>query len=491
MLEEVRVQYRDTCRRVTNPGDRQRLVSVLLLLTRLLCAAALLPASTAHAGVLFTNLHSFYPTTTGASPSAGLVQGSDGNFYGTATSGGANNSGTVFMLRTNAALNTLTAVVTLYSFTGGSDGAGPHSRLESGADGRFYGTTAFGGVSNAGAVFIITTNGEFFGSTSFTNGNGAVPFAGLAPVPSTFDYFYFYGTTSLGGAHGVGTVFELRSDGFLTNLYSFTLGSDGRGPFGELVYATDKYLYGTTPTGGSNNAGTIFKISTNGVLTSRYSFTGGGDGANPVAGLVQGIDGSLYGTTTAGGANNAGTVFRIATNGALATLYSFTGGVDGSNAYAALIQAKDGNFYGTTKYGGTNNAGTIFQITPNGILTSLYSFNSGTDGANPIAPLVQGTDGSFYGTALNGGRNGVGTVFRLTTVPTPPVFQATTLANGTLNLTWSTDPGETYQLQFISDLRSTNWSELGASITATSTTLGATDSSTNGPQRFYRVVRLP
>ena len=134
------------------------------------------------------------------------------------------------------------------------------------------------------------------------------------------------------------------------------------------------------------------------VLTSLHSFQGLTNGANPVAGLVQGSDGNFYGTTSKAAANGYGTVFKISTNGALTSLYSFTGGNDGANPCAGLVQGSDGNFYGTTQYGGTNGAGTVFKISTNGALTSLYSFTGGNDGANPDAGLVQGSDGNFYGT---------------------------------------------------------------------------------------------
>jgi uncharacterized repeat protein (TIGR03803 family) len=232
-----------------------------------------------------------------------------------------------------------------------------------------------------------------------------------------------------------------------------------------------------------------------------YSFTGRSDGGQPLAGLVQGSDGSFYGTTFYLGANGDGTVFKISTNGVLTTLYSFTGYNDGASPKAGLVQGRDGYFYGTTSGGGTKNlwsggGGTVFKISTNGVLTTLYSFTGGNDGGNPVAALVQGSDGSFYGTTQNygqggGGQGPGGTVFRLTVVPVPPAFQAVTLTNSTLSLTWSTEAGGTYQVQYASDLKSTNWTNLGGPITATGATLTATDSVTSAPQRYYRVVLSP
>lgn len=157
-------------------------------------------------------------------------------------------------------------------------------------------------------------------------------------------------------------------------------------------------------------------------LTTLYIFTGGTDGSAPYAGLVQGADGNFYGTTSGSFTTGSGTVFQITPSGILTTLYNFTGGTDGADPLAVLVQGPNGNFYGTTTYGGTQAMGTVFQITPGGVLTTLYSFTGGTDGGNPLAGLVQGSDGNFYGTTLAGGTGGAfcsfplscGTVFQIT-----------------------------------------------------------------------------
>ena len=209
---------------------------------------------------------------------------------------------------------------------------------------------------------------------------------------------------------------------------------------------------------------------------------------------MQGSDGNFYGTTLSDGANGSpgngyGTVFKISTNGVLTSLYAFTGGNDGAFPQAGLVQGSDGNLYGTTSRSGTySSCGTVFQITINGALTTLHVFGGGSDGANPLAGLVHGSDGNFYGTTYGGGVGGAGTVFRLTIVP---AFRAVTLTNSTLSLTWSTEAGGGYQLQYNSDLSSGNWTNLGSPFTATGATLNATNSVTTSPQRFYRLVLLP
>ena len=203
----------------------------------------------------------------------------------------------------------------------------------------------------------------------------------------------------LAGSARAGVVF--------TSLYSFSGTNDGANPYAPLVKDSDGNFYGTTVNGGianynpggSGGYGSVFRISTSGVLTNLYFFTGTNDGANPYAPLVQGSDGNFYGTTSGGGTNGGnGTVFQITTNGALTSLHSFNGN-DGADTSAGLVSGGDGNFYGTTAFGGTNNLGTVFQISTNGTLTSLYSFTGGADGVYPRVGLVRGSDGNFYGTA--------------------------------------------------------------------------------------------
>ncbi len=391
-------------------GDKDQFFVRFVALCKVpLCAALLvLPAFGAQAGVVFTTLHSFGVSTNGAFPSAGLVQGSDGNFYGTTQAGGTNSGpGTVFEISTNGALTTL------YSFTGGNDGENPEAGLVEGSDGNFYGTTygsnQFNGVGNGfGTVFKISTDGVLISLYSFTGTNdGANPVAGLVLGSDG----YFYGTTSGGGTYNGGTVFKISPNGALTSLHSFTGGNDGARPRG-LVQGSDGNFYGTTSNGGTRGSGNVFKISANGGLTSLYSFTGGAEGEYPYAGLVQGSDGNLYGTTLGSGTNINGSVFRISTNGALTTLHLFTGTNDGANPAAGLVQGNDGSFYGTTYGGGTNGDGTVFKISPNGALTSLHSFTGGADGRGPNG-LLQGSDGYFYGTTF--GNPASGTVFRIST----------------------------------------------------------------------------
>jgi uncharacterized repeat protein (TIGR03803 family) len=446
-----------------------------------------------------TTLYSFSGVD-GSSPN-GLVQGSDGNFYGTTEYGGAYTNqyseglGTVFTITPLGTLNTL------YSFSG-IDGAVPAAGLVQGTDGNFYGTTEYGGAyedesgGTFGTVFKIMTNATFTSLYSFSGSDGDNPVAGLVQGADGS----LYGTTEYGGVDYYlddGTVFKITTNGTFISLFWFG-GSDGIEPEGGLVQGTDRNFYGTTFKGGTNGLlsdgyGTVFKMTTNGTLSTLYSFTGGNDGANPVAGLVQGTDGNFYGTAEYGGTNGSGTVFKIMTNGTFTSLYSFSG-TNGANPAAGLVQGTDGNFYGTTEYGGAyanqygEGQGTVFKITPGGALTTLYSFTGGSDGAYPNARLVQGTDGNFYGTTSSGGANDKGTIFRFNFASPPqPVFQSVTRAGGTITLTWSALAGQTYQLQFKTNLNQMNWNNLGSVIIATNSAATALDPIGPDPQRFYRV----
>src|SRR5580765_2351766 len=222
-----------------------------------------------------------------------------------------------------------------------------------------------------------------------------------------------YGTTSLGGNYGWGTVYRVRPGGGEDVLYSFTGGADGSRPYASLIQDTNGNLYGTTDGGGTYNRGTVFRVSARGGEKVLYSFTGGVDGSEPYASLVRDTQGNLYGITAYGGAYDWGTVFRVSLSGSQKVLYSFTGGADGGRPVAALIQDTKGNFYSTTQQGGDYGLGTVFRVSLNGSETVLYSFTGGADGAYPAVGLVQDMQGNFYGTTFEGGNYGKGTAFKI------------------------------------------------------------------------------
>jgi len=371
---------------------------------------------------ILTTLHSFagYPSE-GSLPLAGLVQGADGNFYGTTTDGGASPNcpgypgcGTVFKITPSGTLTTL------YSFSGG-DGVSPAAALIQATDGNFYGTTEYGGSGcngdGCGTIFKITPDGLLTTLHKFCSENGCAD--GYAPsglMQATNGNFY--GTTGYGGANdscqdGCGTVFRITPSGTLTTVHNFCSQpncADGSNPSSGLLQASDGNFYGET-------GGTVFKMTPSGFVTTLCSFNGS-DGTYPAGGLVQANDGNFYGTTEYGGANGIGTVFAMTPEGTLTTLHSFDYS-DGLYPGSGVVQATDGNFYGTTPLGGGGSCGggcgTVFEVSHTGEFGTLYGFG-GPDGGHPYAGLLQARDGNFYGTTFEGGANGDGTVFRLVTV---------------------------------------------------------------------------
>jgi uncharacterized repeat protein (TIGR03803 family) len=378
----------------------------------------------------FTSIASFNGTN-GSQPSIPLIQGFDGNLYGAAYGGGNINSlcsttlaaagcGTVFKI-TPAGV-----VTTVYPFckqSGCTDGFNP-TGLTVGTDGNFYGTTASGGSSGKGTAFKITPAGTLTTLHSFDGTDGSGPAGTMAAAAGGA----FYGVTVGGGANSWGTVFKITAGGTLTTLLDFDL-TNGGSPEGGLVQGTDGNFYGTTYYGGSsgaciNGCGTVFKITPAGVLTTLHSFVSS-DGEAPFGQLVQGTDGNFYGTTSEGGLSDCsgldgcGTMFKISSTGTLTTLLSFDS-TDGGEP-SGVIQATDGNFYGTTGVGGSGSAcgdgcGTLYKITSAGTLTTLHDFDR-TDGTGPAAAPFQSTNGTLYGTTQSGGANcaptGCGTVFSL------------------------------------------------------------------------------
>jgi uncharacterized repeat protein (TIGR03803 family) len=368
----------------------------------------------------FTKLHDFGGDE-GQSPSAVLIRGNDGSLYGTTAGAVPTVGSTVFEITTGGVLTTL------YRFCqqgGCTDGRLVVAPLIQANGGNFYGTAERGGADRGGTIFEITPGGALTTLVDFCYQAacryGSEPNAGLVQSPNG----KLFGTTTLGGlgtgTYGNGTVFSIIPGGtMVTTLYSFCVQSgcpDGSSP-GKLVQAFNGLLYGTTFTGGRvSNGGTIFELTRSGALATIYKFCSTSecqDGKNPSL-LFQASDEIFYGLTSyGGGTSNAGTVFKL-TPGAMTTLHRFDG-ADGALP-TGLMEASDGNLYGTTQIGGVQNAGTVFKITPGGDLTTLYSFcseTSCTDGQNPYAGLVQAADGNLYGTTAYGGTNGAGTVFKL------------------------------------------------------------------------------
>jgi uncharacterized repeat protein (TIGR03803 family) len=305
---------------------------------------------------------------------------------------------------------------TLYSFAGGADGASPRSGLIQGPDGNLYGTTLSGGTAGHGTTYSITPEGAenvlySFGSSG---SDGSYPLGALIQASDS----NFYGNTDSGGAYSSGTIFEMTPAGLETVLYSFgSTGADGVNPASRLLQASDGNFYGTSLNGGSHSQGAIYMVTPAGLETVLYSFGAtNADGNDATSGLIQGSDGTFYGTTLAGGQANSGTFFSFTAAGGETVLHTFgTTGTDAVYPTGELLAAGDGNFYGVSQQGGTYGDGTIFQVTPAGVERLIYSFGAtNSDGMVPCCQLLIGGDGNFYGTTVTGGTSGSGTIFMVT-----------------------------------------------------------------------------
>ncbi len=366
----------------------------------------------------------------GSGPAAGLFEGSDGALYGTTALGGTNGpnvAGTLFMLNKDGS-----AYGVLHNFGPAgnrgtlSDGTTPTGALVVGSDGALYGVTEQGGSNSvAGTVFKLEPDGSGYRVVHYfasPTGAGMGPYAGLIRGAGGD----LYGTTTFGGNYG--TVFKLSEDGSgYAVLHTFgSSTNEGTGPSAALVVGSDGALYGTTVAGGSNNAGTIFKLNPDGsgysVLHRFPGLPAGGDGvgSESPARLLPTGDGTLYGTTGKGGLNGGGTIFKMNQDGSgYGTVHDFGSGLDGLGPSAGMLAGSGGVLYSTTGAGGGNFAGTVYSLNPDGSAYEvLYRFGSlpnANDGAYPIAELVAGSDGALYGVTSSGGGNGAGTLFRINT----------------------------------------------------------------------------
>lgn len=330
-----------------------------------------------------------------------------------------------------------------------SEGSVPYGSLLQGADGRFYGNTAMGGNNNEGTVYAVDSAGTLTVLHHFSGGDGASPIGSLVAAANGT----LYGVTEYGGSNDSGTVFSITPGGQFTLLYSFSAWADGANadgmtPRSGLTLGSDGNFYGTTTRGGSNDAGTLFRITPAGVLTSLYSFnpfnSSQPDGALPATPLVIGGDGRFYGTTAVGGTHYAGTLapgtlFAMGSDGTFSALHSFTTSMDGASP-SGLVPASDGGFYGATSTGGSNGSGTLFKTTAQGDVTTLYSFSSVTatssglqlnsEGAFPASGILAGNDGTLYGGTAFGG-TGSGTLFALAPDGTFTVLRQFSALSGT------------------------------------------------------------
>lgn len=450
-------------------------------------------------------LHSFAGGNDGQQPYAGLVQATDGVLYGTTYLGGSNNVGIVFKVNPDGSGNT-----PIYNFAANNVnpfGLAYPSGLIQGSDGALYGTSGFGGTSADGSVFRINTDGSGFTvlhSFSHVGGGAYEPTAALVQGSDGT----LFGTTEGGGSAGGGTVFKLKTNGTgFVQLHAFgTTPGDAQGPKAPLIQGADGALYGTTymggasAVGGASGYGTVYRIYSDGTGEAvLHSFMpSGGDGQRPIGGLAQGNDGTLYGTTqeggtfSDGGSTGYGTVFKLKPDG---TGYSIIHSFDpeaGEGKYpnSGLVIGVDGDLYGTTEFGGSNNVGVVFKLKPDGSeCTVLYTFGSHTnDGAYPKAPLVRASDGGLFGTAQFGGAKNFGTIFRLG--PAPAIMSSVVrLPDNSIQVTLSAAPHFEYRIEASTD--HVHWTVLTNIYNATGVMQFIDPDAATIPNRFYRAAWVP
>lgn len=524
-------------------------------------------------GTQVRTLYSFTGGQDGNSPSA-LVAGPGNMLYGTTPSGGTMGLGAIFQITTNGAFQTIA------SFDS-ANGANPRCAPVAAPDGTLCGTAENGGSNNFGVLYQLPPGGNLTALFYFTNAANSTPSNALIFANGGG----LYGSSGNGDSSGDGNLFDF-TEGGMAALYSFSGALDGASPVGALWQGQDGYFYGMTAGGGAHGHGGIFKWDGFDSVTNIYYFSGGLDGYNPAGALFQPEDGYLYGVTKRNVISNLtfyGTIFKVSTNGTFSTLYALNPNVNGDGAYpfAGLIEGLDGNLYGTTYLGGASDNGAIYRITTEGAYATLVSFNGADDGAQPQTALAQGPDGALYGTTSAGGRYGKGTIFRLAftgaplilsnpadqtneqgatavfevavegtpplafqwrkdgtnladtthisgcttralaihavtaadagtysvvvnnplgatfsagatlSVETPPNVQSAVESGGLLLLVWSATPGDLYQLQSCTNLGNGGWANDGPPLAATNSTL--TTSAPLGPdgQQFFRLLLVP
>jgi len=372
--------------------------------------AVLVYGSTAGEVVHYQRLTSFGSVTNdGAQPQSPLIEGKDGALYGTTFVGGSTSNGVVFKLNKDGSGHTL-----LHHFgSTAGDGRKPMAGLLEASDGLLYGTTTIGGTNGLGTIFKMNGDGSGYvivRSFTLTGSDGRNPRAELVEGSNGV----LYGTTDEGGSGNTGTVFAINKDGSnyrILRHFGPGTSTDGSSPAAPLLEGSDGVLYGTTVTGGGEAVGSVFKLNKDGSgYTKLHTFNG--SVVNPYAGLIEGSDKALYGTAAGG----PGGVFKLNKDG---TGYRVLGGFGGALSFGGLVKGRDGAFYGTTYRGGIrpvgSGAGSVFRLNEDGSgFEGLYGFgNSVGDGRNPSAGLVLASDGAFYGTTSAGGDANRGTVFRL------------------------------------------------------------------------------
>jgi len=422
-------------------------------------------------------LQRLYTSATSSNPPTCLVQGSDGNFYGTFIHESLGlGYGTVFRMAPDGS-------VTSFGFIPGlNDG------LALAQDGNIYGTTTNGGLGY-GSILKISPAGPITTVYSFAATNGA-PLG----IRAGFDgclYGACQGTNDFRFFPQLFYIFRYDTNGALTILHTGTNISGVQDSIGLPVQGPDGFLYGSvsspkfSPWLVTSNRTSFYRLSTNGAFQSICSLTNSPGSAGD---LVFGPDGFLYGVIGDRQvySTSDGLVFKLSTNGVFTNLFSFHG-TNGSNPQAQLLTASDGLLYGTTFRGGASGSGTLFRISSDGELSTLANFDAAT-GGNPLASLIQASDGNIYGTTKGSQLSAFGTIFRLVESPT---ITDLVLTNGSATLIWNSFSNGIYRVEFKPDLSAVSWTALIPRVTATDSTISFSDNSPPPDNRLYRVVLLP
>jgi uncharacterized repeat protein (TIGR03803 family) len=377
-----------------------------------------------------TVLHSFSANQDGCLPWAGPTIDAKGYLYGTTQGcGPSGGAGAIYRMTRGSGKEKI-----LFGFGGGPGGATLEGGVVFDSAGNMYGTTCCGGAYNFGTVFKLSPlpKGKWQETVLYAFQGGADGYGPGTGKLAIDGQGNLYGTAAGGDTQcdppgGCGMVFKVAPDGTKTVLHSFSGGLDGQTIYGGVVLDGQGNVYGTTTIGGGSGCGTVFKITSAGSKTTLYNFLCAPDAAYPQAGLTLDANGNLYGTTSLGGSLNMGAVFEVTQAGTEKVLYSFTG-PDGNYPYAGVTLDKHGNIYGTTYWGGSygcpiggvdNGCGTVFKITPAGLESVLYRFTVAPDGEHPVAPVALDKKGNIYGTTYFGGSDsvdcggGCGTVFKV------------------------------------------------------------------------------
>lgn len=374
-----------------------------------LAAFMVLFASAVPAGAAtYSTLYSFPGGSGGQYPIPGVIQDGSGNFYGTTANGGSNGYGIVFEV------SAVGSETVLHAFAGGADGEYPYGPLLRDSKGNLYGTTNSGGMNGYGIVFEIDAAGKehilyaFAGGTS----DGCNPYQGLVMDSKR----NLYGTTYGCGASNDGTVFELAPGGKESVLHGFAGGSkDGADPsfYGRLLMDKAGDLYGVTQEGGSAGDGVLYRLDANRKLVALHDFAGGSsDGCYASGSVAMDRDGNLYGTTYSCGADDYGTVWKTNKKSKETILHNFAGGSsDACNTVAGVVLGSHGNVYGNSSLCGASGDGTAWQLSKKGTLTLLHSFSNSPDGSVAYGELLRTAGGELFGSTLEGGTGGFGTVW--------------------------------------------------------------------------------